>query len=63
MCRAAICFVEGEWPIFGASDHVLQGLRVAPRTLYKHLQKSGPLDVEACRRIAQILASAFPHMS
>ncbi len=61
VCRAAMCFVEGEWPLLGASDHRIGGVHVCPpRTLYKHLQAPGTLTGDDCRRIAQILASAFP---
>lgn len=59
--RAAMCFVEGEWPLFGASHHLLGGVHVCPpRTLDKHLQEPGTLTGGDCRRIAQIPASAFP---
>ncbi len=61
VCRAAMCFVEGEWPLLGASDHVIGGVRISPpRILYKHLQATGTLDGDDCRRIAQVLAAAFP---
>ncbi len=61
VCRAAMCFVEGEWPLLGASDHRIDGVHVCPpRTLYKHLQAAGTLTGDDCRRIAQVLASAFP---
>lgn len=61
VCQAAMCFVEGEWPLLGASDHLIGGVHVSPpRTLYKHLRRHGTLTPHDCRRIAQILAVAFP---
>ncbi len=61
VCRAAMCFVDGEWPLLGASDHLIGGVHVCPpRTLYKHLQATGTLSDDDCRRIAQIFAAAFP---
>ena len=61
VCRAAMCFVESEWPLLGSSDHRIGRVHLCPpRTLYSHLQAPGTRTDDDCRSIAQILASAFP---
>lgn len=60
-CSAAMCFVEGEWPLLSSNDHVIDGVRICPpRVLYRHLKQPGELSADECKRIAQVLASAFP---
>ncbi|MGE0308913.1 MAG: NERD domain-containing protein, partial [Acidimicrobiia bacterium] len=34
-CRAAMCFIDAEWPLLKSRDHLVQGVRVCPpRKLY-----------------------------
>jgi hypothetical protein len=58
--RGALCFVEGEWPLF-AKPFAVRGVAVCwPRALRSVVTRPARLDPHRIRRIAAGLAAALP---
>lgn len=54
-----LCFIEGDWPLFGAPDE-FGGVRLeSPKSLRKVVTTPTILDSAAIDRIARLLATAF----
>ena len=54
-----LCFVDSEWPLFGA-EFVVHGISVLwPTKAAKHLVQPGPLGSETVDRVHRLLASSF----
>lgn len=55
-----LCFLEAEWPLFGAPDE-FHGVRLeGPRSIKRLLTSSTILDDEAAERTTSVLSSALP---
>lgn len=58
--RAILCFLEADWPMFGA-PFVVDGIEVTyPRKLLARLTEDGPLDAATVSELHRSLATAFP---
>ena len=57
--RGMLCFVDGDWPLFGG-DFQVDGVEVLwPRKAVEHIVKPGALDATAVDRVQRLLASVF----
>ena len=55
-----LCFVDAEWPLFGAA-HEFDGARIEdPRSLRQLITRPGPLTLEEVVEVAAVLAHALP---
>jgi hypothetical protein len=55
-----LCFVDGDWPLFGAPD-VFEGVRLeSERSVVKLFNATSALDGPAIVRLTRILAAALP---
>ena len=55
-----LCFIDGEWPLFGG-DFSIDGIEVLwPRKAVKHIVADGSLDATEVERIQRVLAAALP---
>lgn len=55
-----LCFLEAEWPLFGAPDD-FHGVRLeGPRSIKRLLTSSTILDAAAIERIASVISSSLP---
>lgn len=56
----ALCFVDAEWPLFGAA-HEFEGVRIEdPRSLRRLITRPGRLTLEEVVEVAAVLAHALP---
>jgi hypothetical protein len=55
-----LCFVDAEWPLFGAARDFDGVLIDDPRSLRKRLTKPGSLAVDEIREVAVVLSHALP---
>jgi hypothetical protein len=55
-----LCFVDGDWPLFGAPDE-FEGVRLeSERSIRKHLSASTQLEPDSIARLTHLLAASFP---
>ena len=56
----ALCFVDAEWPLFGAA-HEFDGVRIEdPRSARQLITRPGPLTLGEVVEVAAVLADALP---
>lgn len=55
-----LCFVDADWPLFGAPND-FEGVRIEdPRSLCTLITRSGPLALEEVLEVAAVLSHALP---